>query len=211
MEPFRNVTGIVAPLDRSNVDTDSIVPARFLKRIERQGWGETLFYDWRRRPDGEPDADFVLNQPGYENASVLVAGRNFGSGSSREHAVWALRQHGFRAIISSSFADIFHKNCFENGLVPVIIPEERARELIIRAKEGPACELTVDLERCELYDDRGFRSSFVIHDDPATHEFRRHCLLNGLDDIDLTLQHEDQIAAFEKKRPTWLEPAHSDA
>ena len=139
MEPFRKVTGIVAPLDRSNVDTDSIVPARFLKRIERQGWGETLFYDWRRRPDGEPDADFVLNQPGYENASVLVAGRNFGSGSSREHAVWALRQHGFRAIISSSFADIFHKNCFENGLVPVIIPEERARELIIRAKEGPAC------------------------------------------------------------------------
>ena len=211
MEPFRKVTGIVAPLDRSNVDTDSIVPARFLKRIERQGWGETLFYDWRRRPDGEPDADFVLNQPGYENASVLVAGRNFGSGSSREHAVWALRQHGYRAVISPSFADIFHKNCFENGLVPVIIPEEKARELMRRAKEGPACELTVDLETCELYDDRGFRSSFVIHDDPATHEFRRHCLLNGLDDIDLTLQHEDEIVAFEAKRPSWLEPANSDA
>jgi len=211
MEPFRKVTGIVAPLDRSNVDTDSIVPARFLKRIERQGWGETLFYDWSRRPDGEPDADFVLNQPGYENASVLVAGRNFGSGSSREHAVWALRQHGFRAVISPSFADIFHRNCFENGLVPVIIPEEKARELMRRAKEGPACELTVDLETCELYDDRGFRSSFVIHDDPATHEFRRHCLLNGLDDIDLTLQHEDEIVAFEAKRPSWLEPANSDA
>jgi len=207
MEPFRKITGIVLPLDRANVDTDSIVPARFLKRIERQGWGETLFYDWRHRTDGQPDPDFVLNQPGYENASVLVAGRNFGSGSSREHAVWALRQHGFRAVISSSFADIFHKNCFENGLVPVIIPEGKARELILRAKEGPSCELTVDLERCELYDDRGFRSSFVIHDDPATHEFRRHCLINGLDDIDLTFEHQNEITAFEAKRPSWLEPA----
>jgi 3-isopropylmalate/(R)-2-methylmalate dehydratase small subunit len=124
-------------------------------------------------------------------------------------AVWALRQYGFRALISPSFADIFHKNCFENGLVPVIIPEDKARELIRRAKEGPPCELTVDLERCEIYDDRGFRSSFVIHDDPATHEFRRHCLLNGLDDIDLTFQHGDEIAAFEAKRPTWLEPSRS--
>lgn len=207
MEPFRKVTGIVLPLDRTNVDTDSIVPARFLKRIERKGWGETLFYDWRYTPEGQPDPDFVLNEPGYENASVLVAGRNFGSGSSREHAVWALRQYGFRAVISSTFADIFHKNCFENGLVPVIISEEKARELILRAKEGPACELTVDLERCELYDDRGFRSAFVVHDDPATHEFRRDCLLNGLDDIDLTLQHEDTITAFEAKRPSWLEPS----
>ena len=209
MEPFRKVTGIVMPLDRTNVDTDSIVPARFLKRIARQGWGETVFYDWRYKPDGEPDPDFVLNQPGYENATVLVAGRNFGSGSSREHAVWALRQFGFRAVISPAFADIFHKNCFENGLVPVIIPEEKARELILRSKEGPACELTVDLEGCEIYDDRGFRSSFVIHDDPATHEFRRQCLLNGLDDVDLTLQHESDISAFETKRPSWLEPAKS--
>jgi 3-isopropylmalate/(R)-2-methylmalate dehydratase small subunit len=207
MEPFRKITGITVPLDRPNVDTDSIVPARFLKRIERQGWGETLFYDWRYRQDGEPDSNFVLNQPGYEEGKVLVAGRNFGSGSSREHAVWALRQYGFRAVISPSFADIFHKNCFENGLVPVIIPEEKARELIRRAKEGPACELTVDLERCEIYDDRGFRSSFVIHDDPATHEFRRHCLLNGLDDVDLTLEHEATITQFEAKRPGWLEPA----
>jgi 3-isopropylmalate/(R)-2-methylmalate dehydratase small subunit len=206
MEPFRKITGTVLPLDRTNVDTDSIVPARFLKGIARQGWGETLFYDWRYKPDGEPDTDFVLNQPGYEDASVLVAGRNFGSGSSREHAVWALRQYGFRAVISSTFADIFHKNCFENGLVPVIIPEEKARELILRAKEGPACKLTVDLERCELYDDLGFRSSFVIHDDPATHEFRRQCLINGLDDIDLTLQYENEITAFEAKRPSWLEP-----
>ena len=211
MEPFRKVTGIVAPLDRANVDTDSIVPARFLKRIERRGWGETLFYDWRYRADGEPDPDFVLNQPGYENASVLVGGRNFGSGSSREHAVWALRQYGFRAVISSSFADIFHKNCFENGLVPVIIPEEKGRELTRLAKEGPSCQLTVDLERCEIYDDSGFRSSFVIHNDPATHEFRRQCLLEGLDDIDLTLQHVDKITAFEAKRPSWLEPAKAEA
>ena len=207
MEPFTRITGIVAPLDRTNVDTDSIVPARYLKRIERTGWGETLFYDWRYGPDGEPDPDFVLNQAGYENAKVLVAGRNFGSGSSREHAVWALRQYGIRAVISPGFADIFHKNCFENGLVPVIVSEEKARELIRIAKEGPACQLTVDLERCEIYDDRGFRSSFVIHDDPDTHEFRRHCLLEGLDDIDLTLQHEDDIAAFEAERPRWLEPA----
>ena len=206
MEPFRKVTGIVAPLDRTNVDTDSIVPARYLKRIERTGWGETLFYDWRYGPDGE-DQDFVLNQAGYENAKVLVAGRNFGSGSSREHAVWALRQYGIRAVISPGFADIFHKNCFENGLVPVIVPEEKARELIRIAKEGPACQLTVDLERCEIYDDRGFRSSFVIHDDPDTHEFRRKCLLKGLDDIDLTFQHEGEIAAFETNRPKWLEPA----
>jgi 3-isopropylmalate/(R)-2-methylmalate dehydratase small subunit len=207
MESFRKITGIVAPLDRTNVDTDSIVPARYLKRIERTGWGETLFYDWRYGPDDEPDPDFVLNQAGYEDAKVLVAGRNFGSGSSREHAVWALRQYGIRAVISPGFADIFHKNCFENGLVPVIVPEEKARELIRIAKEGPACELTVDLERCEIYDDRGFRSSFVIHDDPDTHEFRRHCLIEGLDDVDLTLQHEDEIAAFETRRPKWLEPA----
>jgi 3-isopropylmalate/(R)-2-methylmalate dehydratase small subunit len=209
MEPFRKVTGITVPLDRTNVDTDSIVPARFLKRIERQGWGETLFYDLRYQRDGEPDPNFVLNQPGYEDGSVLVAGRNFGSGSSREHAVWALRQYGFRAVISPAFADIFHKNCFENGLVPVIIPEDKTRDLIRRAKEGPACALTVDLERCEIYDERGFRSSFVIHDDPATHEFRRHCLLNGLDDIDLTLEHEDEITTFEGSRPSWLEPAQA--
>src|SRR3990170_6754068 len=163
MEPFKRVTGKAVPLDRVNVDTDSIVPARYLKRIEREGWGEVLFYAWRSLPDGKTDPDFVLNEPGYEDAKILVAGRNFGSGSSREHAVWAVRQYGFRAVIAPSFADIFQKNCFENGLIPVLLPEERVQELIRKAKEGPGCELTVDLERCEVWDDQGFRSPFVVH------------------------------------------------
>ncbi len=206
MEPFKKVTGVVVPLDRVNVDTDSIVPARFLKRIERDGWGELLFFDWRFLPDGSPNPDFVLNAPGYEDAKILVAGRNFGSGSSREHAVWALRQYGIRAIIAPSLADIFHKNCFENGVVPVFLPEERVRELIRMAKEGPGCELTVDLERCEVWDEEGFRSPFVVHSDPETHEFRRHCLLNGLDDIAMTLEAEEEISVFEERRPAWLTP-----
>ncbi|MCH7810297.1 MAG: 3-isopropylmalate dehydratase small subunit, partial [Chloroflexi bacterium] len=130
MEPVEKVTGVAMPLDRQNVDTDAIVPARFLRRIDRTGWGEVLFNDWRYKEDGEPDPSFVLNQPGYEKAKVLIAGRNFGSGSSREHAVWALRQYGFRAIIASSLADIFHKNCFENGVVPVLMPEEKVQELM---------------------------------------------------------------------------------
>ena len=211
MEPFKVVTGVVVPLDRVNVDTDSIVPARFLKRIERDGWGELLFFDWRFLPDGSPNPDFVLNAPGYEGVKILVAGRNFGSGSSREHAVWALRQYGIRAIIAPSLADIFHKNCFENGVVPVFLPEERVRELIRKAKEGPGCELTVDLERCEVWDEEGFRSPFVVHDDPETHEFRRHCLLNGLDDIAMTLEAEEEISAFEERRPAWLTPVGGEA
>ncbi|MFQ5474134.1 MAG: 3-isopropylmalate dehydratase small subunit [Dehalococcoidia bacterium] len=207
MEPFKKVTGIAVPLDRSNVDTDAIVPARFLRRIERRGWGEVLFYDWRYKDDGEPDPSFVLNQPGYENAKILIAGRNFGSGSSREHAVWAIFQSGIRVVIASSFADIFHKNCFENGLVPVILPEEKVQQLMREAKEGAGAELTVDLERCEVWDERGFRSKFVIHSDPETHEFRRQCLLEGRDEIALTLEHEDAIRAFEKGRPKFLDPA----
>ena len=131
MEPFTKATGVVVPMDRVNVDTDSIVPARFLKRIERDGWGELLFFDWRFLPDGSPNPDFELNQPGYEGATILVAGRNFGSGSSREHAVWAIRQYGIRAIIAPSLAEIFHKNCFENGVVPVFLPEERVRDVAI--------------------------------------------------------------------------------
>ena len=206
MEPFKTVTGVVAPLDRVNVDTDSIVPARFLKRIEREGWGEVLFYDWRYGPDGQPDPGFVLNAPGYEDASVLVVGRNFGSGSSREHAVWALRQHGFRAVVAPSFADIFQKNCFENGLVPVLLPEERVQELIRKAKEGAGGQLTVDLGRCEVWDESGFRSAFVVHNDPETHEFRRSCLLNGLDEVAMTMKAEKEISAFEEQRPSWLTP-----
>ena len=206
MEPFTAVTGVVAPLDRVNVDTDSIVPARFLKRIEREGWGETLFFDWRFLPDGRPNPDFVLNAPGYEDAAILVAGRNFGSGSSREHAVWALRQHGFRAIIAPSMADIFHKNCFENGVVPVFLPDELIETVMAKAQASPGYRLTVDLERSEVRDEEGFRSSFVVHDDPETHEFRRHTLLNGLDEIALTLEQEEKIGTFEEGRPGWLTP-----
>ena len=204
MEPFTVVTGTVAPLGRPNVDTDQIIPSQFIKRIERTGFGEFAFYDWRYLPDGRPNPRFELNQPGYQGAKILVAGRNFGCGSSREHAVWALREYGFRAIIAPSFADIFQKNCFENGLVPVLLPEERVRELVRKAKEGPGCELTVDLVRCEVRDEEGFRSSFVMHEDPETHEFRRLSMLNGLDEIALTLEQGDRIDAFEAKRPAWL-------
>jgi len=206
MEPFTRVTGVVLPLDRSNVDTDQIVPARYLKRIEREGWGEFLFYDWRYS-DGEPNPEFVMNDERYGGAAVLVAGRNFGSGSSREHAVWAVRQYGIRAVIAPSFADIFHKNCFENGLVPVIMAQEQVDVIMRKAQGSPGYELTVDLERCEVFDGEGFCAPFVVHEDPGTHEFRRHTLLNGLDDIAMTLQAEDEISEFESNRPRWLTPA----
>ena len=207
MEPFKSVTGKAIPLDRVNVDTDSIVPARYLKRIERQGWGEVLFYDWRYNDDGSPKPDFVLNQPGFEDCKILIAGHNFGSGSSREHAVWAVRQYGFRAVITSGLADIFQKNCFENGLVPVLLPEEQVQLLMRKAKEGPGVELTVDLEKCEVWDEAGFRAPFVVHHDPETHAFRRRTLLKGQDEIALTLQREDEISSFEGNRPRWLTPA----
>ena len=207
MEPFVTLNGVVAPMDRVNVDTDQIIPKQFLKRIERTGFGEFLFNDWRYKEDGEPDPSFVLNQPGYEKAKVLIAGRNFGSGSSREHAVWAIRQYGFRAIIASSLADIFHKNCFENGVVPVLMPEEKVQELMRAAKEGPSLELTVDLKACEVSDGHGFRASFVVHSDPETHGFRRATLMEGHDEISLTLQRADDIEAFEEERPSYLDPA----
>ena len=209
MEAFRRVTGKAAPLDRVNVDTDSIVPARFLRRIERTGWGEVLFNDWRYLANGDPDPSFVLNQPGYEDTKILIAGRNFGSGSSREHAVWAIQQYGIKAIIASSFADIFHKNCFENGVVPVILPEEQVRKLMRAAKEGPGCQLTVDLELCEVWDEHGFRAPFVMHSDPATHDFRRQCILEGMDEIALTLKLSDRITDFEDKRPVFLDPVRN--
>ncbi len=206
MEPIERVTGVAMPLDRQNVDTDAVVPARFLRRIDRTGWGEVLFNDWRYKEDGVPDPSFVLNQPGYENAKVLIAGRNFGSGSSREHAVWALRQYGFRAIIASSLADIFHKNCFENGVVPVLMPEEKVQELMRAAKEGPSLELTVDLKACEVFDGHGFRAPFVVHSDPETHGFLRAMLMKGHDEISLTMQRVDDIEAFEKGRSAYLDP-----
>ena len=194
MESFRIHKGLAAPLDRPNVDTDQIIPKQFLKRIERTGFGEFLFYDWRYTPEGELDDSFVLNEPGYQGASLLVAGRNFGCGSSREHAPWALLDYGFRAIIAPSFADIFMNNCMKNGIVPVVLAEEEVAELMRRAREIPGYRATVDLERRLVLDDAGFNASFAIDD------FRRQCLLEGLDDIALTLQHEARIAAYEARR-----------
>ena len=200
MEPFGKLTSVVAPLERANVDTDQIIPAVYLKSIERTGFGSVLFAPWRFNEDGSPNSDFVLNVPSYQNARILVAGRNFGCGSSREHAPWALRDYGFRAIIAPSFADIFQKNCFDNGIVPVLLDEEQVAQVMAKAKGTPGYEMTVDLETCRLADEEGLDIPFKVHADPATHEFRRYCLMNGLDDIGLTLQHEDKIAAYEARR-----------
>jgi 3-isopropylmalate/(R)-2-methylmalate dehydratase small subunit len=200
MLPFRTHTGLVAPLDRPNVDTDQIIPKQFLKRVERTGFGEFLFHDWRYRPGGEPDASFVLNDPRYAGASVLVAGRNFGCGSSREHAPWALLDYGFRAVVAPSFADIFANNCAKNGLLAVALSDGEVAEIIRRAGRGPGYRLTVDLERRAVEDAEGFSASFEIDD------FRRHCLLEGLDDIGLTLRREAEIAAYESRRPAWRGP-----
>ena len=207
MQPFTTVTSIAAALDRVNVDTDQVIPAEYLKRIEKTGFGPFLFDSWRYLPDRQPNPEFELNNPAYEGAQVLITGRNFGSGSSREHAVWALRGAGFQAVIAPSFADIFHKNCFENGVVPVLMPEEKVQELMRAAGEGPALELTVDLKACEVSDGRGFRAPFLVHSDPETHGFRRATLMKGHDEISLTLQRMDDIGAFEKKRPAYLDPA----
>ena len=202
MLPFRTHTGVAAPLDRPNVDTDQIIPKQFLKRVERTGFGEFLFYDWRYTPEGAPDPSFVLNEPRYAGASVLVAGRNFGCGSSREHAPWALLDYGFRAVIAPSFADIFMNNCMKNGVVPVVLPEAEVAELARRAREGEGYRLTVDLERCEVRDGQGFSAPFEMD------EFRRRCLLEGLDDIGLTLRHESQIKDYESRRAAWREYGH---
>ena len=199
MQPFKKHTGIVAPLDRPNVDTDQIIPAQFLKRIEKTGFGQFLFFSWRSLPGGAPNPQFELNDPRYQGAGILVTGRNFGSGSSREHAVWALQDYGFKAIISSSFADIFHKNCFENGVVTVILPQEQVNKLISNAKTIAGYKATVNLERCVVSDEQGFSATFRMHEDPQVHEFRRYCILNGLDEIGLTLQHEDKITEYERK------------
>ena len=192
MKPFRTHRGRVAPLDRVNVDTDQIIPKQFLKRIERTGFGQFLFYDWRFDAGGmKKNEGFVLDEPRYQGASILVAGRNFGCGSSREHAVWALADFGFRAVISSSFADIFANNSTKNGFLTVRLNEDEAAELMRRAGELNAYQLTIDLEQREVWDDQGFRAKFPVD------EFVRHCLLNGLDDIGLTLQHEAEIAVYE--------------
>jgi 3-isopropylmalate/(R)-2-methylmalate dehydratase small subunit len=195
MQPFRTHEGLVAPLDRVNVDTDQIIPKQFLKRIERTGFGEFLFYDWRHSGPGQPDANFVLNQPQYAGASILLAGKNFGCGSSREHAVWALSDFGFRAAIAPSFADIFANNSVKNGFVNVALPENAVAELMRRARQNQGYRLSVDLESCTVRDRMGFSMQFRIDD------FVRHCLLNGLDDIGLTLEHEAEIAAYEALHP----------
>lgn len=198
MIPFSIHTGRVALLDRANVDTDQIIPKQFLKRIERTGFGEFLFHDWRYLPDGEPNPSFALNQPRHHGASVLVTGKNFGCGSSREHAPWALADFGFRTIIAPSFADIFANNCFKNGLLPVVLPESQVAELGRRAQENEDYQVTVNLEACTVTDLQGFSAVFAID------EFQRQCLLKGLDDIGLTLQHEAEISAYESKRPAWI-------
>lgn len=191
MKAFTTHTGLVVAMDRANVDTDQIIPKQFLKRIERTGFGEFLFWDWAKLDDGSPNPEFELNKPAAKGASVLLARRNFGSGSSREHAPWALEDYGFRVIIAPSFADIFFNNCFKNGMLPIKLSEEQVEDLFQRAAANEGYQLTADLEKCELHDEQGLSLSFEVQ------EFRRHCLLNGLDDIGLTLEHEDKISAFE--------------
>ena len=195
MQPFRTHEGKVVPLDRANIDTDQIIPKQFLKRIERTGFGEFLFFDWRRNKDGSQDPTFTLNQPRYKGASILVTAKNFGCGSSREHAVWALEDFGFRAVIAPSFADIFANNCVKNGVLTVVLSEKEVEEIIKRASDQPNYHLSVNLEKCEVSDDAGFKATFQID------EFTRHCLLEGLDDIGLTLKHEPEITAYESRHP----------
>ena len=204
MQPFRVHTGTVAPLDRANVDTDAIIPKQFLKSIKRTGFGPNLFDEWRYLDHGEPgmdnarrppNPDFVLNQARYRGASILLARRNFGCGSSREHAPWALADFGFRAVIAPSYADIFHNNCYKNGLLPIVLPESQVDRLFADTFAFPGFQLTVDLERQVVATVDG-ALAFGFDVEP----FRKHCLLNGLDDIGLTLQHADAIREFEAKR-----------
>jgi 3-isopropylmalate/(R)-2-methylmalate dehydratase small subunit len=201
MQPFRIHSGRVAPLDRANVDTDQIIPKQFLKRIERTGYGEFLFHGWRYRTDGTPEPSFVLNDPHFRGASILLAGKNFGCGSSREHAAWALLDYGFRAIIAPSFADIFAINCTKNGILTALLDEDNVAQLMGRALAHAGYTLTVDLGSEKIHDDLGFSASFQIN------EFRRKFLLEGLDDIDLTLRQEAAIAEFEGHRRPCLSPS----
>jgi len=199
MEPFRTHAGLAVPLDRDDVDTDQIIPKQFLKRIERTGYGDFLFYDWRFQ-SGQPRPDFVLNHPRYQGASILIGGRNFGCGSSREHAAWALSDYGIRAVIASTFADIFRNNAGKNGLLAVVLKPEEIAEITKRAQTKEGYRLTVSLEDQTVKDDAGFEAKFQIE------PFTRYCLLEGLDDIGLTLRHQSQIEAYEKARQakSWL-------
>ncbi len=193
MKPFVKHTGLVVPMDRSDIDTDQLVPKQFLKRIERSGFGKFLFFDWRYLDDGSDNPEFELNKPQYRKATILLARHNFGCGSSREHAPWAISDYGFRVVIASSFADIFFNNSFKNGYLPLKLTEDQIEDLFQREAKFKPYELTVDLENCVITDEHGLNLPFAV--DP----FRRNCLLNGLDDIGLTLQHEAEIAAYEKE------------
>lgn len=203
MQAFKTFTGLAAPLDRANVDTDAIIPKQFLKSIERTGFGINLFDAWRYLDPGEPGQDpaqrqinpkFVLNQNRYAGADILLARRNFGCGSSREHAPWALADYGFKAVVAPSFADIFFNNCFKNGLLPVVLEEDEVDALFSKVEADPAFRLTVDLENQSVTGTDGTAYSFQVD------EFRKHCLVEGLDDIGLTLAHSDAIRAYEQKR-----------
>ena len=203
MDKFTLHTGIVAPMDREDVDTDAIIPKQFLKSIKRTGFGPNLFDEWRYLDKGEPgmdpasrqpNPDFVLNQPRYAGASILLARRNFGCGSSREHAPWAIAQYGFRALIAPSYADIFFNNCFKNGLLPIVQPEEVVSQLFAEVAATPGYRLTIDLERQRIVKPDGSEIAFDVQ------PFRKYCLLGGLDDIGLTLRHQDDIRAFEARR-----------
>jgi 3-isopropylmalate/(R)-2-methylmalate dehydratase small subunit len=201
MKPFRRHRSKVMPLNRANIDTDQIIPKQFLKRIERTGYGDFLFHDWRQDPD------FEINHPRHKGAEILVTGKNFGCGSSREHAAWALNDHGFRVVIAPSFADIFHSNAGKNGILLVTLPDEQVELLLHRAATIDDYHLTVSLEDHHVHDDHGFSATFSI--DP----FRRYCLLEGLDDIGLTLRHADALDTFEKQhdKSFWVTPRPASA
>ncbi|MEK0314059.1 3-isopropylmalate dehydratase small subunit [Cohnella sp. 56] len=193
MQPFIKSTGLVAPVDRVNVDTDAIIPKQFLKRIERSGFGQFLFFEWRFDEQGAVIPEFNLNKPRYQGASVLLSRANFGCGSSREHAPWAILDYGFNVVIAPSFADIFYNNCFKNGILPIKLSEEQVDDLFKRTEATEGYKLTVDLENKVISDDQGLSIPFELD------EHRRQFLLQGLDDIGLTLQHADEISAYEAK------------
>ena len=195
MEPFVSLNAKLAPLNRVNVDTDQIIPKQFLKRVERTGFGQFLFNDWRFNSDGSENPEFILNRQEYGGAEILVSGRNFGSGSSREHAPCALQDYGFKCIIAPSFGDIFFSNCFQNGVLPVVLPEDVVTEIIANSEKDPEYRINIDLESQRVWDENEeVVAEFTIE------PFRRHCLLNGLDDIGLTLEDETDISDFESAR-----------
>ncbi len=198
MQKFTKHTGKPVPMLQSNIDTDQILPKQFLTRIDKSDYGDCLFYDWRFDADSKPNHEFVLNKPAYKDASILIAGKNFGGGSSREHAPWALQDYGFRVLLAASFADIFYNNCFKIGLLPIVLDEKIIARLAERAETFDDYLITADLQNLEIYDNRDFKTIFQID------EFRRELLLEGLDEIGLTLRYESEIGEYEKRRAEWL-------